>query len=372
MASFNLGRIKGDKGEKGDTGAKGDRGEKGDKGDVGANGIDGRTPVFTVHETVTISPDEEAYVKLNSDDIENPVLSFYIPRGHDGKDAGGDMLSAVYDSDGKGEDFYKYADSLFEKTLKKEGDTLLGRLTVGEAAGKEASVRNVSMRHTFPQEAVEGDICILTADKNAKTLGECEVGSTMLIDEEGVPEEYIIVAKDYHRKNTVTLIRKYLPGWKTKFNYSGKEGYIMSNIDMMLETTFISRFSSEIRKNLVSASIGGTNVRYCFLLIKNDFEDMDYFKVLENRTATEYLDIDKEDYYIRSNFGDRAYIVTASGEITLIPQTSDKRYRPAIVLPSSLEVENTVKNQNPAVKIPDIKKGIYAFLGGEWKECATL
>ena len=33
MASFNLGRIKGDKGDKGDTGAKGERGEKGEKGD---------------------------------------------------------------------------------------------------------------------------------------------------------------------------------------------------------------------------------------------------------------------------------------------------------------------------------------------------
>ena len=95
MASFNLGRVKGDKGDKGDTGAKGERGEKGEKGDTGARGIDGRTPVFAVGETVTISPEEEAHVELNSDDAENPVLSFYIPRGHDGRDAMGDMLSAV-------------------------------------------------------------------------------------------------------------------------------------------------------------------------------------------------------------------------------------------------------------------------------------
>lgn len=372
MASFNLGRIKGDKGDKGDTGAKGERGEKGEKGETGANGLDGRTPVFSVSETVTISSDEEAYVELDTADENNPILSFYIPRGKDGKDAGGDMLSSIYDSEGKGEDIYKYADSLFEKSLRKEGDTLLGRLTVGEAEGCSASVRNISMRNNFPENAVEGDICIITADENAKKLGDCEEGSTMLIDEVGVPTEYIIVAKDYHGENTVTLVRKYLARWEERFNYTERENYIMGNMDMFLETTFTGRFSAEIRKNLVGASLGRTNVRRCFLLSQDELEKIEYFKTAENRTASDSKGSDEEEHFTRNNYGDRVYVVTTSGAFNLVAQSVEKKYRPAILLPSSLEVENAVYDNNPAVKIPEIRKGVYTFIGGKWKECAIL
>ena len=227
MASFNLGRIKGDKGDKGDTGPKGERGEKGEKGDTGERGADGRTPVFTIGETMTISPDEEAYAELDTTDIENPVLSFHIPRGHDGRDAMGDMLSAVYDSEGKGEDFYKYADSLFEKSLKKDEGTI-EKLTVGETDGKSAVVRNISMRSSLPETAVEGDICIITEEENSKKLGDCEVGSTMLIEENGEDTEYTIIAKDYHGENSITLMRKNVPPLGIKFSYQNRDTYCNS------------------------------------------------------------------------------------------------------------------------------------------------
>ncbi len=367
MASFNLGRIKGDKGDKGDTGAKGQRGEKGEKGDTGANGTDGKTPVFTIGETVTISPDEEAYVELDAEDIENPVLSFYIPRGKNGKDALGDMLSAVYDSEGKGEDFYKYADTLFEKTLKKEGGTLTGNLCANEADGKEAVVRNISMRASLPDSAAEGDICIVTAGTSAKKLGDCSAGDTMIIKEHGEDKAYIIVAKDYHKKGTVTLVRKRLPGLGIRFNYQGKEDYVTSQLDMVSET-FINGFGDEVRKNLISVNLSANCSRHCFALSKDELEKIDYFKEASNRAPMDSTD----SYYTRSVVGERAYYVASSGAIELTYQSVAKQYRPTIVLPSSLTIENTLDGGSPAVKIPDTKNGIYAFLGGEWKECASL
>ncbi len=366
MASFNLGRIKGEKGDKGDTGAKGDRGEKGEKGDTGSNGLDGRTPVFTVGETVTISPDEEAHVELNSDDTENPVLSFYIPRGHNGRDAMGDMLAAVYDTEGKGEDFYKYADSLFENALKKE-DTTVGRLTVGEADGKNAVVRNISMRSTLPESAVEGDICIITEDENTKRLGDCEVGDTMLIEEHGESVPYTIIAKDYHGENNITLIRKKIPSLGVKFNYQGNQIYSISNLDMVL-SAFTNRFSGEVRKNLICTQLNVNDSRFCFALSKDELEGIDYLKEPSNRVTGDSL----EQYFTRTVTGERAYFVTAAGALALTYQSDYKLYRPTIVLPSSLAVENTVSKDSPAVKMPDTKKGVYTFFGGEWKECASL
>ncbi len=366
MASFNLGRIKGDKGDKGDTGAKGERGEKGEKGDVGEKGTDGRTPIFTIGETVTILPDEEAHAELDSSDIENPVLSFYIPRGRDGRDAMGDMLSAVYDTDGKGEDFYKYADSLFEKSLKK-GDAVVDKLTVGEADGKSAVARNISMRTSLPETAVEGDICIITEDKNSKKLGDCEVGSIMLIEEHGETIEYIVIAKDYHEKDSVTLFRKSTPTLSIRYNFQGKEDYTNSNLDLTL-SSFINRFSNEVRKNLISVSINAIASRFCFALSKEELEEIEYLQEESNRVPENARD----EYFTRTVYGDRAYYVTSSGAIVFAYQSSSKYYRPTIVLPSSLAVENTISADSPAVKMADVKRGIYAFFEGEWKECASL
>ncbi|MBQ3022745.1 MAG: hypothetical protein IJD91_05455 [Clostridia bacterium] len=372
MASFNLGRIKGDKGDKGDTGAKGDRGEKGEKGETGASGIDGRTPVFTVGETATIAPDEEAHVELDCSDIENPVLSFYIPRGRDGRDALGDMLATVYDAEGKKEDFYKYADNLFKDTLKITGGILTGSLSATEADGKTAVMRNISMRTSLPEEAVEGDICIITPNENSKKLGDCETGNTMLISENGNETEYIIVAKDYHKPNTVTLVRQRLPNLGVYFDYRGREDYLLSDMDMFLEVGYKEKFSEEIKKNLVTVALTTLLSRQCFLLSKEELENIEYFKTAENRAA--YSGTSKENYFTRSTVDDRAYLVTSVGSFALTSQKTKKLYRPAIVLPSSLEVENTIKINTdiPAVKMAQTKKGVYAFLGGEWKECASL
>ena len=82
MASFNLGRIKGDKGDKGDTGAKGDKGERGERGEKGS---DAPIPVFTIGDTKTLPSSEEAYVELNTEDMLNPVLIFSVMTAWNGK-----------------------------------------------------------------------------------------------------------------------------------------------------------------------------------------------------------------------------------------------------------------------------------------------
>lgn len=117
MASFNLGRIRG---EKGDTGLSGEKGEQGERGAQGPQGVMGFTPVFSVKETNTIGESEGARVEMDSSNPQNPLLSFFIPKGADGKDALGDMISSIYDSQQKKSDVFEYADSLFEGSMKKE------------------------------------------------------------------------------------------------------------------------------------------------------------------------------------------------------------------------------------------------------------
>ena len=370
MASFNLGRIKGDKGEKGDTGAKGDTGEKGEKGDTGEKGKDGITPVLSIGETQTLSPSEEAHVELDNTDAQNPVLSFYIPRGRDGRDALGDMLSAFYDTEGKKEDIYKYADSLFGACLKKEGGTLLGALKASGADGKEAVMRNISIRTSLPEDGVEGDICIIVESENAKKLGDCEIGSTMLIEEHEGSVEYIIVAKDYHSKDTVTLVRKGLASMRVYFDYFGREEYSRSDIDNLLEVSFKEKFSKELKKHLVCVPLNVTDSRHCFLLSLEELQKIEYFKTPENRIAS--YSTTKEEYFTRSTTSDKVYVVTSTGSFALVPPNTAKNYRPAIVLTSSLAVENAVLGDVAAVKMASIKRGIYVFFGGEWKECASL
>ena len=74
MASFNLGRIKG---EKGDAGIPGERGTQGERGAQGAQGVSGFTPVFSVKEIITVEDNESARVEIESSDIKNPLLTFF-------------------------------------------------------------------------------------------------------------------------------------------------------------------------------------------------------------------------------------------------------------------------------------------------------
>lgn len=373
MASFNLGRIKGDKGDKGDTGAKGETGAKGDKGDTGERGADGRTPVFSVGETSSISSSEEAYVELDTNDPENPVLSFYIPRGRDGKDAQGDMLAAVYDSEGVKQDFYKYAKSLSDGCIKISGGALSGALKAAEVSLGEGSVRNISFASSLPESAANGDICIVSQEENSKKLGECIAGDTLLLTENSNTVPYIVVATDYHKEDSVTLIRKRLPENMVCFDKSERGEYPMSDIDVFLEGMYVSMFSQQVRNALLPVILENNICRHCFLLSKTELNEISYLSTVTNRIAYTEETEEKEEYLVRNvDSSNKAQIVNTTGYTTVVSQSVRQYYRPVIVLPAGLKVQNTEYNGLRAIKLPDAEAGIYVYRNGEWKECYSV
>ena len=373
MASFNLGRIKGDKGDKGEMGPKGDTGLKGDKGEKGDNGKDGMTPVFSVGETHTLSSSEEAYVELDTKAPENPVLSFYIPRGKDGKDASGDMLSSVYDTKGIGKDIYEYVQTLTDNCIKTSGGTLSGALKAAESSLPQMAVRNICIASDLPESAAEGDICIIRKE-TSKKLGECNPGDIMLIEEYGKEVPYMVVASNYHGDNTVTLVRKYFLSSLFYFDFIKRGQYLSSDMDVLLESIHKSAFPESVRKHLKSIEITERTKfeRQCFLLSEADFQSIEYFKTKENRvTGTEE---GSGSHYVTRTVNSKANVVTidAYGSITTQSQSNETWVRPAIVLPADLAVENADYEGTAAVKMPETNKGIYTYVEGEWKECASL
>lgn len=51
--------------------------------------VPGETPEFTVGEVFTLEPNEKAWVTIDNTNPENPVISFGIPQGEDGKNGTG-------------------------------------------------------------------------------------------------------------------------------------------------------------------------------------------------------------------------------------------------------------------------------------------
>ncbi len=370
MASFNLGRIKGDKGDRGDTGPKGDTGLKGDKGDKGDNGRDGMTPVFSVGETVTLSSSEEAHVELDCKDAQNPVLSFYIPRGKDGKDALGDMIKEVYDTEGIGTDIYEYARKLADDCVKISGGTLGGALKAADCALSEGAVRNISVLSDLPQSGADGDICIIFRDNNSKKLGECNPGDIMIIKENDEETPYIVVAKDYHTKNSVTLVRKYLYPVQSYYDHSRRGKYFMSDIDVFLETIYRNTLPDRVKNSLMSIETIRNIYRCCFLLDRSDLNNMDYF---DSNLVANVKGIGSAVYITREiNSQGKVTCITTTGALSTVTQSSENYFRPAIVLPSDFPVANIDDGDTPTVALHNTRCGIYVCLKGEWKECALI
>ena len=203
MASFKLGLIKG---EKGDTGAKGE------KGDTGATGGVGAIPVFEVDKVETVDPAFGASVEIDSSDIANPKLSFRIPKGVDGKDASGDMISAIYDPEGKKTDVYAFAENLFGNSLPKSGGVVHGKLSVGEAPSEENCVRNIRFSASLPKTAANGDICFVVPRDYDNTIYSQGIGSVLVLKEGDDEEEYVIAAKDYQLDFSIKM-----PTWDDEF-----------------------------------------------------------------------------------------------------------------------------------------------------------
>jgi len=373
MAEFNLGKIKGAKGDRGDTGPKGDTGAKGEKGDKGDNGKDGLTPVFSVEKTLTLSPDEDAYVEINSENPANPTLSFYIPSGHNGKDAAGDMLSLIYDKNGLAQDIFEYAKNLFEACLKIEGGTLLGAVKVGEIPLAQASVRNISAGDTLPENGADGDIHIIIINDSLKKLEDCTEGDILLIPENGKEEPYRVLTKNYLGEDGVLLIREKLSSHRGKFNSTKKTEYSMSEADIFLETMYKPLLSEEITNKLLPKEVETGVFRKCFLLSRLDYTNISYLANEKNRIARGEVTQEALEY-ITSTINSQGSVVSinTAGHFSAVSSDRILNYRPAIILPSGLSVVNTEYEGGAAVKLPSPKCGVYICVKGEWKECSGL
>lgn len=369
MASFNLGRIKGDKGDKGEKGDRGERGERGDKGEKGDKGECGTTPVFSVSETITVSCEEDGAVEIDNTEQENPKLTFFLPRGKNGKDGGGDMFAAMYDTEQKKCDVFKYADDLFEKTLRKSGGVMSGEISAYGTAAKKSCVRNISVSDNLPEEGKEGDICILVKKKSSKKLGDCNCGTVVVIPEEENKAEYIVVGKNHLTEGGITLMRRYLPAYKICYDYSARRGYILSDADMFFETVYKNFFPRNIRKNMLFAYVEDYVKRKCFILSYEEMEKAEYFKD-HSKAASQSASTTPSDYLTRSvSKSQTVYVVNNGGTYSTYPKGEKCYFRPAIVLSENTEVENIVFEGQAAVCVTDFKEGIFVNENGEWREC---
>ena len=365
MASFNLGCIKG---AKGDPGAKGDKGEKGDTGERGLSGADGLTPVFNVKKVETLDSTCEANVQIDSSEPSQPEITFFIPRGADGKDATGDMESAVYDSTGKKRDIYVYADELFEKSVKKDGGALAGKLVAHESGLSERCVRNISFCTEFPENASNGDLCVLMKDSAGKKLSDCEIGSVILLDEGEAKTQYLIADKDYHRAGHVTLVRRYLSKRVLYFDYHKRGSYSGSDVDIYLESVHVGQFTPYIRENIISVMLDGSIQRRCFLPSKDELLQMAYFADNGTKAAVGAVAVN-EEYMTRSvNNGTYYIAVNPEGEFRNATQNHQAYIRPMITLPGDLYVESVIHDDSVASQLVENPRTMYLYKDGEWKE----
>ena len=363
MASFKIGCIKGAKGEKGADGANGERGDvgaKGERGDAGA------VPVLEIDTVETVSPGMAATVEIDSSNPENPKLSFRIPKGADGKDAMGDMLTAVYDAEGKKTDVFHFANSLFENALSKNGGNVSGKISVSNSALSDVCVRNISFSYALPEKAAEGDICFVIAEDYNNTIYSNGVGSVLLIPEGDEKSEYIVAAKDFHGEGSVTLIRKHLPEFTVSYNRSITEDYILSDVDKMLESIYAQLFPCYIQRIMKAPVVSRRQKRHCFLPSVKELQEMEYFKNNSMGTTTE-SGINRE--YMTRDLNDRSGVnaINVAGKIVSVTQTTESAIRPMIVIDGKLIVRNCVHEQN-AVTEAVTASGAYYYAEGAWKE----
>ena len=354
MASFNLGQIIGK------TGAKGDTGEK---------GADGCTPVFSVGTTQTISPQQGARVEINNENPQNPVLNFYIPKGSDGASAVGDMQSAIYDTENKKTDIFKFVEQSLSAYLKQSGGKLTGELSAYSADISSSCVRNICIASSLPTTAKNGDICFCKKKTNTLQLSECEIGNTILIKENGKNVEYILADKDFHISGGVTLIRKCLVSEKTMFDRGSNVLYNMSSVDLLHTCIHEKKFSDYVRKNLLNVTVDTNVKRKVFSISFSESSSISYLKT-NSITAKIENSSSYGSYWTRTkSTAGSAYAIGDNGGKSAFTASSALYTRPVIVLPGSLGVTNAQSDSAAAYEISEGESGIYVYNAGQWEEC---
>ena len=233
-------------------------------------------------------------------------------------------------------------------------------------------MRNVSITTTLPESGANGDICIILEEESGKKLGDCAVGTSFLVKEGETECEYIIIGKNFHGENSVTLLRKHLTDIVLQLDTNARTSYVMSDTDVFLETMYINLLPERIRKLLVLTNIENGFMRKCFPLAYTELYSMEYFSSTDLRGATKKGTSVKGVYFTRSiTDSNNAYGVSEGGNFTTLRKTAQYPLRPAIVLPYDTVGENTEYESSPAVKLYDASVGVYVFADGKWKECKS-
>lgn len=362
VASFNLGKIKGEKGERGIAGEKGERGDRGERGQSGY------TPVFSVEETVTLNSEESAYVSLDNTDIQNPKIKFFIPKGKNGSDAHGDMQKNVYDPNGKSEDIYEFAQKCAKDKMPSAGGVFLGKVEAYTSDCEDSCIRNISVCKKLPETAKNGDICIQECRGSDITLGELLVGSIVFIKENSVYAEYIVAHRDYYKEKGTVLVRKKLLGEAVVYDRQNKSKYSQSDIDNYLNSVILNSY--DIKQKLLNITLQNDGIkRKVFIPSMHETSDFEYFKK-NGVIAQNENNLSASNYWIRTQDGDsNIYIVSPSGQYSSAGTQGSQYLRPAIVLSNSLKVENANISETSGYKISDEWAKIHIYQNGAWKEC---
>lgn len=149
----------GPQGEKGDTGAAGATGATGATGPQGNPGADGVTPNVQAGTTTTLAAGSQATVTRRAGSPDSaPIFDFGIPKGADAVNPG-DMMKSVYDTHGKNQDIFDYADSKMAKT----GGEFTGAVGgVSPTSGNTKGFRNIYFGSGAPASSLgaNGDVYI--------------------------------------------------------------------------------------------------------------------------------------------------------------------------------------------------------------------
>ena len=156
MPTIDLGKVVGPEGKQGVQGVQGEQGIQGPQGNPGTPGI---TPNVQAGTTTTLAAGSQATVtrRAGSPDAA-PIFDFGIPKGANAVNPG-DMFKAVYDSHGKNQDIFDYADTKMPKT----GGDFTGAVGgVSPTSGSAKGFRNIYFGSGAPASSLgaNGDVYI--------------------------------------------------------------------------------------------------------------------------------------------------------------------------------------------------------------------
>lgn len=204
---------------------------------------------------------------------------------------------------------------------------------------------------------------VTSISTRGKAISECDTGTLISVNENGVPTPYILIAHDYLSTGATLLLRKYVDtsgAWGTadETQYSG------SVIDNYFTSTVLGSYDQKLAEKILTTTLNSTkkdgstvsiakkvftlSIREIYGSTLNMSEAtgrLPYFDTAANQIATT-----KEGtahiYWTRSSKPENnvAYVIRAQGSYSTATFTvNGPSYRPAFTLPETTQI---LKTQN--------------------------